>query len=89
MTYVFLIKEILETRNTRWITALKRLSFCDSIFIAVGGSQKILDLFSVRNEKPGKFEISRSRLNTPRQDSDSIDSIGQRKGNNQLNLSID
>ncbi|MEL6803106.1 MAG: hypothetical protein AAFO91_04885 [Bacteroidota bacterium] len=60
-SFLYLIEETLETRNTSWISSLKRLSFCDSVFLAVGGDQKILDLFYVHDESPGEFQMSRSK----------------------------
>ena len=52
------IKEVLETRNKFWISALKRINYQDSKFLVVGGDQKMLDFYFILQESSIDFKIS-------------------------------
>ena len=67
-----LTKEMVETQNTCWISSLKRVCFCDSVFLAVGGDQMILDLFYVHDERASAFMMGRFWCNSTRQGSGSF-----------------
>ena len=82
-------KDILETRNTEWITGLKRVSFSNSIFLAVGGDRKILDLFFVQREQASNFKMSKSSLNQYRPYPLPINSIKQSKRAKKQHLPLD
>ena len=86
MSALFNNPDILETRNKLWITALKRLRLCKSVFLAVGGDQHILDLYCVQEEEAARFKMSRFMSNVFRPLSLQINKVNYCKGAKQHHL---